>query len=71
MDSDEFYRANSIEDVDLNDPVAFEAWREKLERNAETRIKQARERLFRLGVINADGNSIGDEAPIDMRRDPK
>ena len=57
--------------VNTADPREMAEFRAQQERYADERAKAAFERLKAQGIIDADGNSIGDELPPDMRSGAK
>ena len=57
--------------VNTTDPAEMVEFRTQQERLANERARTAFERLKSLGVIDAQGNSVGDELPADMRTGAK
>ena len=57
--------------VNTTDPAEMAEFRTQQERLANERASTAFERLKSLGVIDAQGNSVGDELPADMRNGAK
>ena len=57
--------------VNTTDPAEMAEFRAQQEQLANERARTAFERLKSLGVIDAQGNSIGTELPADMRTGAK
>jgi len=55
-----------VDDLDLDDDADRAIWNERLLALAATRLQQARGRLERMGVIDAEGQLISSAPPADM-----
>jgi hypothetical protein len=58
-----------FDDLDLDRPEDEEEWERRVLALAAARIAAERERLEKLGVIDASGNLVSHELPPDMRPD--
>lgn len=58
-----------VDDLDFEREEDNEEWLRRLDALATTRLADARARLERLGVIDADGNLVSHELPPDMLPD--
>jgi hypothetical protein len=56
-----------FDDLDLDRPEDEEEWERRVMALAATRIGTERERLERLGIVDANGNLVSTELPPDMR----
>jgi len=56
-----------VDDLDSDD--SEEEWERRVMQLAEARIHAARERLQRLGIVDAQGNLVSSELPPDMKPD--
>jgi hypothetical protein len=56
-------------DLDLDRDEDDEEWERRVMALAAARVRAARTRLERLGVIDAEGNLVSSELPPDMRAD--
>ena len=56
-----------VDDLDLDDDTDAATWDARMDALAERRIRQARERLEQMGVIDPDGRLVSRELPPDMR----
>jgi hypothetical protein len=56
-----------FDDLDLDRSEDEEEWERRVMALAAARIAAERARLERLGVINANGDLVSRELPIDMR----
>ncbi len=55
-----------VDDLNLRDRMDRQVWEERLAALGSTRIVQARERLMRMGVIDAEGRLLMRDLPPDM-----
>jgi hypothetical protein len=58
-----------FDDLDLDQPEDRDTWERRVMAVASARTAAARDRLERLGVIDAQGNLVSTELPPDMRPD--
>jgi hypothetical protein len=58
-----------FDDLDLDHPEGEEEWEHRVMSLAATRIASERVRLERLGIIDANGNLVSRELPLDMLPD--
>jgi hypothetical protein len=56
-----------VDDLDLEDEADAAIWDARLDALAGRRIRQARERLEQMKVIDRDGHLVSREPPPDMR----
>jgi hypothetical protein len=56
-----------VDDLDLDDDTDAATWDARMDALAERRIRQARERLEQMGVIDPEGRLVSHELPPDMR----
>lgn len=56
-----------FDDLDLDRPEDEEEWERRVMALAATRIGAERERLERLGIIDASGSLVSTELPPEMR----
>jgi hypothetical protein len=56
-----------FDDLDLDRPEDEEEWERRVMALAAARIVAERERLERLGIIDAKGELVSSELPADMR----
>jgi hypothetical protein len=55
-----------LDDLDLDVPEDEEEWERRVMALAAVRIAAERVRLERLGVVDANGNLVSQELPLDM-----
>jgi len=58
-----------FDDLDLDRDEDEEEWERRLMALASVRLSAARTRLERMGVIDAQGNLVSTELPVDMLPD--
>lgn len=55
-----------LDDLDLDDEADRATWEDRLRALSASRLRQARARLERMGIIDSQGRIISDERPADM-----
>ena len=58
-----------VADLDLSAPGQREEWERRVMALAERRLKQARERLTAMGIVDDNGDLRSNELPPDMLPD--
>jgi|LauGreDrversion4_2_1035121.scaffolds.fasta_scaffold1041128_1 hypothetical protein len=55
------------DDLDLSTPEGQMIWNQRLMDFAQINVKRHRDKLYRLGLIDEQGNPTTDDLPLDMR----